>query len=64
MSSSPNISHVSQQRPANSERSRPRPSAEEPHAVALTEPLSPPRDVFELMLLHGDCGYLLDLWAL
>jgi hypothetical protein len=25
---------------------------------------APPRDVVESMLLHGDCAFLLDLWAL
>lgn len=32
--------------------------------VADASPPAPPRDPLELMLLHGDCAFLLDLWAL
>ena len=31
---------------------------------SFDEPPTPPRDPLELMMLHGDCAFLLDLWAL
>lgn len=50
-------------------RARPRAEASpwqpptESHAAEAGSPAAP-HDLFELMLLHGDCAYLLDLWAL
>ncbi|HTV21507.1 MAG TPA: hypothetical protein VMG12_22620 [Polyangiaceae bacterium] len=42
------------------------PEAAHPHAepgAAETDHPGPPRDALDLMLLHGDCAFLLDLWA-
>jgi hypothetical protein len=40
------------------------PGAAEQPFVAEDAPLGPSREVLELLVLHGDCGFLLDLWAL
>lgn len=40
------------------------PRAAAPGFAAEEEAPGQPRDVLESLLLHGDCAFLLDLWAL
>jgi hypothetical protein len=64
MSSTPLVvREVHQPPPQPGEHSAPLQRPSEPCATEAAYS-NQPRDVLELMLLHGDCAFLLDLWAL
>jgi hypothetical protein len=63
MSSTPFVAHEARRQPAHDDE----PRAVSPHAeawAAEADSPAPPRDALDLMLLHGDCAFLLDQWAL